>query len=276
MVAPANRWGRRDMLKQRVLTAIIAALALFVVLFALPEGLARSVIVGIILIAAWEWAGFLNFGKPPQRLIYVALVGLGIAGLLALLNAGALSVGQVLVFAIATWSMALVWLFFYPTAVPGVLRWLAGLAVLLPAWLALDIVFRMSPRLLLFMLVLVFAADVGAYFAGKRFGRVKLAPQISPGKTWEGVLGGLALVLLLSVAGAHWFNLPLNMFLPFGLAIGMVSVVGDLTVSVFKRSAGVKDSGRLFPGHGGLLDRIDSITAASPLFAYGLLWLDMS
>lgn len=264
------------MLKQRVLTAIVAALALFVVLFALPDWLARSVIVGVILLAAWEWAGFLGFDKQLYRLFYVALVGLGIGVLLALLDAAVVSVGQVLVFAIIAWAGALIWLFFYPTAVPTGLRWLAGLAVLLPAWLALDTVFRMSPRLLLFMLVLVFAADVGAYFAGKRFGRVKLAPHISPGKTWEGVLGGLVLVSILSLAGARLFDLPFSMFLPFGLAIGMISIVGDLTVSVFKRSAGVKDSGSLFPGHGGLLDRIDSITAASPLFAYGLIWLDMS
>ncbi len=128
---------------------------------------------------------------------------------------------------------------------------------------------------LLFALLIVWVADSGAYFAGKALGRVKLAPAISPGKTWEGVIGGLVLVAALAIGVGLWRDLNIGVFVPFCLAIGAISVVGDLTVSMFKRTAGVKDSGSLFPGHGGVLDRIDSVAAAAPLFALGLTWLGL-
>ena len=130
--------------------------------------------------------------------------------------------------------------------------------------------------MLLFVLLIVWAADVGAYFAGKRFGRVKLAPGISPGKTWEGVIGGLVLVVLLCVGRSFWIETDLAVLVPFCLGVAGVSIVGDLTVSMFKRTAGLKDSGRLFPGHGGVLDRIDSIAAAAPLFVFGLGWTGLN
>ena len=125
----------------------------------------------------------------------------------------------------------------------------------------------------MFALLIVWAADMGAYFVGKGFGKVKLAPQISPGKTWEGVLGGLCAVMVLAAIGAQVFATDIAVLLPFCLAIAMISIVGDLTESMFKRNAGVKDSGSLFPGHGGVLDRIDSVTAAAPLFALALGWI---
>jgi phosphatidate cytidylyltransferase len=106
-------------------------------------------------------------------------------------------------------------------------------------------------------------------------GKVKLAPQISPGKTWEGVIGGLVAVLLLIVVRSMWVESDLMTLIPFCLAVAAFSVVGDLTVSMFKRTAGVKDSGSLFPGHGGVLDRIDSVAAAAPLFALGLTWVGL-
>ena len=119
------------------------------------------------------------------------------------------------------------------------------------------------------------AADTGAFVAGKLFGRVKLAPQISPGKTWEGVIGGLLTVAVLAVAGAYLFDARVSVLVPFCLAVACASIVGDLTVSMFKRNAGLKDSGNLFPGHGGVLDRVDSVTAAVPLFVFALTWLEL-
>jgi len=123
--------------------------------------------------------------------------------------------------------------------------------------------------------LIVWVADIGAYFAGKQFGRVKLAPSISPGKTWEGVFGGLIMVAILTAVWTHFTGMELAVMLPFCLAVGALSVVGDLTVSMFKRTAGVKDSGKLFPGHGGVLDRVDSVSAAAPLFSLGLSWLGL-
>jgi phosphatidate cytidylyltransferase len=123
----------------------------------------------------------------------------------------------------------------------------------------------------LWLLLLVIAADIGAFFAGRRFGRHKLAPRVSPGKTWEGALGGLLAVGLVALVGAVHLSLPVAAGMAFGCAVGIFSVIGDLTESMFKRAAGLKDSGSVLPGHGGILDRIDSLTAAAPLYALGLL-----
>ena len=122
----------------------------------------------------------------------------------------------------------------------------------------------------MFTLILVFAADIGAYFGGRLFGRVKLAPQVSPGKTWEGVLGGMVLSGAWALGGSLWFHLPWVTFVPLCAAAVAFSIVGDLTESMLKRFAGLKDSGSLLPGHGGMMDRIDSITAAAPVLFFGL------
>lgn len=263
------------MLRQRIISAVIAIVVLGVVLFVVPAAAARVFIVGVMLVAAWEWGGFME--SPAQsRLLCVGMVAALQLALYLLLGAGLLTTLDIFWLALAWWTAALVWLFFYPTRVPGWLTWLAAILVLLPAWLALDYIYRASPTLLLFMLIIVWAADIGAYFAGKRFGSVKLAPRVSPGKTWEGVLGGVALVLLLSFAGAQILGLKLAVLLPFSLCVALLSIVGDLTVSAFKRSVDMKDSGKLFPGHGGLLDRIDSVTAAAPLFALGMAWVGLA
>ncbi|MFC7159889.1 phosphatidate cytidylyltransferase [Pseudidiomarina halophila] len=129
---------------------------------------------------------------------------------------------------------------------------------------------------LLFILLLVWAADVGAYFAGVRYGRNKLMPAVSPGKTMEGLCGGVALAFVVMMVVAQWIQVPAADYSGFyftGLLTVVVSVFGDLTESMFKRCAGVKDSGALLPGHGGLLDRIDSLTAALPVFTLAYLWL---
>ena len=123
------------------------------------------------------------------------------------------------------------------------------------------------------LLALVAAADIGAYFAGRRFGHTKLAPSVSPGKTWEGVIGGAIAVTLLSLAFASLMGLSKLGFVGIAGMVFVASVVGDLTESLFKRGAGLKDSGFILPGHGGLLDRIDSLTAAAPFYVLGLHWL---
>jgi phosphatidate cytidylyltransferase len=118
--------------------------------------------------------------------------------------------------------------------------------------------------------LLVTGADIGAFFVGRRFGRLKLAPRVSPAKTWEGASGGIVTVALVAWAGSMYFRLPALPSVAFGCAVGIISMVGDLVESMFKRAAGLKDSGTLLPGHGGMLDRIDSVTAAAPLYALGL------
>ena len=119
------------------------------------------------------------------------------------------------------------------------------------------------------------SCDTGAYFTGRAIGRHKMIPWLSPGKTWEGVGGGFILVAALAIAVALWRDLSVAVMLPFCLAVAAISIIGDLTVSMFKRTVGVKDSGTLFPGHGGILDRIDSVAAAAPLFVLGLSTLGL-
>ncbi len=258
------------MLRTRIITAVVSLAILVAVLFVVPAVVAEIVIALVILVGAWEWSGFLGIKSNGGRYVYVAII----AALMALtVSVFDVYTYQILQVAFLWWFVAFIWTFFFPTPIPAAIRWICGALVLVPLYVALLALYKLSPQYLLFSLIIVWAADIGAYFAGKQFGRVKLAPAISPGKTWEGVLGGIAMVAALSLAWAHYADLQVSVVLPFCLAVGALSVVGDLTVSMFKRTAGVKDSGSLFPGHGGALDRVDSVAAAAPLFALGLNWL---
>ena len=259
-------------LRQRVLTAIVLAVLLIVVLFALPPAGIVALVVLVIAGGAWEWSAFLHPEKRVVRIAYLALVLLGffvawqatanMANLSALLVATAL-----------WWLAALGWIMFAPQRGGSAAAAVAGLLTLVPAGVALARL-RLEDNgawLLLFALLIVMAADVGAYFAGHRFGRTRLAPQVSPGKTWEGVLGGCATSLIVAAIGARLLGWPMSPLLLLALAAAAFSVVGDLTESLMKRHTGLKDSGRLFPGHGGVLDRFDSLSAGIPVFVLGLI-----
>ena len=260
------------MLMTRIVTALIALAVLGIVLFVIPPGLAELFIAVVVLAGAWEWSGFLNASGSMSRIAYVVAVAAVIVATYMLLPVVLVPMLQI---AFLWWFGAFIWTMFFPTKIPLSVRVIVGVLVLVPMFLALIVLYRIGPTVLLLALLIVWAADAGAYFAGKQFGRVKLAPSISPGKTWEGVFGGLFAVALLAVAVAQWSDASLAVLLPFCLAVAALSIVGDLTVSMFKRTAGVKDSGTLFPGHGGVLDRVDSVAAAAPLFALGLGWLDL-
>ncbi len=154
----------------------------------------------------------------------------------------------------------------------------AGFVVLWPSWWLLVQLHddaRLGPELAFTLLLIVWAADVGAYVFGRLLGRRKLAPAVSPGKTWEGVSGGCFAAGLVAGGAALLLHQPIGSLVGLGVATALVSVIGDLTQSMFKRNVGLKDSGKLLPGHGGVLDRIDSLTAAVPVFALGLYWLDL-
>ena len=256
-------------MKQRIITAIIALAILGILLF-VASPLVVHIALGVLIVAgAWEWSGFLGHAGSGARFAFVATIAALLAVTVLFFSAWT---EQILMLSLVWWFVALIWTFLFPTAIPQPIRWIAGILVLVPLYVALLILYTADPMILLFALLIVWVADSGAYFAGKTMGRVKLAPQISPGKTWEGVIGGLAAVALLTVLRSFWVETDLAVLLPFCLAVGALSIVGDLTVSMFKRTAGVKDSGILFPGHGGVLDRVDSVAAAAPLFALGLGW----
>ncbi len=271
---PVIRSTLCEMLKQRVLTAIVALAVLGLVMFVVPAVVARIVITLLMLGAAWEWSGFIFSQEYKRRFVYVSFIAILIAVIFFELPDARL-IDIVFKISLAWWLAALVWMFFFPTPIAKPVAWICGALVIVPTWLALDLLYLQTSELLLFALLIVWVADIGAYFVGRGFGRVKLAPQISPGKTWEGVIGGLSAVMLLAAIGSQVLEIDIAVLVPFCVAIAMISIVGDLTVSMFKRHAGVKDSGSLFPGHGGVLDRIDSVTAAAPLFAVALGWIGM-
>ena len=264
-------------LLQRVITAVVLVALLLLVLFALPSTVSIAVISSMVLLGAWEWAGFLGYEGSRSRWLYVVFIAA------VMLGVGWMIPDQervivVLRGSLIWWGIAFLWVLRYPTSIRPPLTAICGAFVLVPAWLAaanLILVVPMGAELVFLVLVIVWAADIGAYFVGRRFGRVRLAPRVSPGKTWEGLLGGLFGAALGASLGGLYLGWPAARFIPLGLSVGAISVVGDLTVSMFKRNAGLKDSGRLFPGHGGLLDRIDSVNAAVPLFVIELSWLNL-
>jgi phosphatidate cytidylyltransferase len=176
----------------------------------------------------------------------------------------------------AWWIAAIAWLALAPAGGGPRAAGVVGFVVLVPAALGLGKLAQLAPNgqvLLLFLLVLVAAADVGAYFGGRTFGHRKLAPRISPNKTWEGFWSGVVAAGGAAVIGAWLLGEPLVPWVGVCVAVALVSVVGDLVESMFKRQAGLKDSSSLLPGHGGVLDRLDSLSAAGPMFLLGLLLL---
>jgi phosphatidate cytidylyltransferase len=270
------------MLKQRVLTGIVLVALMLGGLVLLPPQWFLACMGLVILLGAWEWTRLAGLQRPLARGAYVALVLLAMpllwlqddAQRRLLLVAGCL-----------WWVYAYFLVRRYPEL--GALwrqSWLpavAGLLVLLPGWSALVALTASGQHVALILLLLgmVAAADIGAYFSGRAFGHYKLAPQVSPNKTWEGFCGGMLCSCLVAVAFVAFTDIgsPLTAQLLLkvvaaALSVAVVSVVGDLFESMLKRMAGVKDSGTLLPGHGGVLDRIDSIAAALPLFTVTLSW----
>ena len=264
-----------DSLRKRIITAAILIALLLIVLLALPALATVSLITLAVLTGAWEWSGFLKAKGRLPRAGYVLLVALLLAPAWELASSRT-GLEWFLGAAFLWWLAALGWVALAPHRVRTWSAALAGLCALVPAWLALVRMRLDSGRgaqWVLFLLVLVWFADIGAYFAGRHFGRRRLAPQVSPGKTWEGVLGGLAASVPVAVLGGLWFRVPRGAFLGVCLTAVAFSVVGDLTESLLKRFAGIKDSGTLFPGHGGIMDRIDSLTGAAPVLLLGLTFL---
>jgi phosphatidate cytidylyltransferase len=262
-------------IRKRVTTAAVLVAILLAVVLWLPPRATLVALTVVVLAGAWEWSAFLRVQSVALRVLYVMVIGVL---MWAAWGFTATPSGRDLVLSVALvwWLIALAWVMFAPRLVSTWAAAIAGVLALVPAWVALNrlrLDFDRGAEWVLFALILVWMADIGAFFVGRRFGRTRLAPNVSPGKTWEGVLGGAIASALIAVLGSLWFNIPLLRFVPLCLAVVAFSIVGDLTESLLKRFAGVKDSGSLFPGHGGVMDRIDSVTGAAPILFFGLVML---
>ena len=265
------------MLRTRVLTGCILGAVLLLGIFLLPPFWAVLAFGAVFTIGAWEFAAFGSLRSVLARGAYTASVALV---LLASWRWSAQADHLLMLLSVAClwWVIAFLWLSLAPARHQPFITLICGVAVLAPAFVALaklqisqpGSASAHGPPIVLWLVLMVCAADIGAYFAGRAFGQRKLAPRVSPGKTWEGALGGLAAVAVVAGCGAVYFGLSPAILVVFGCCVGIFSIIGDLTESMFKRAAALKDSGTLLPGHGGLLDRIDSVTAAAPLYALGL------
>ena len=264
-------------LRTRIATALLLGVVVIVVLMFLSPAIATIIIAIAVFASAWEWAGFARFTSVPARLGYAS--GVSVALLAVEVLARDPHWLQVLLRASAVWWLvAFLWLALRARSGGRGAAAVVGFLVLVPAGLGLDHLALLQPNgrlLLLYLVVLIAAADVGAYFGGRALGKRKLAPHVSPGKTWEGFAAGMLAAAAVGAAGALLFDMPFWPWLFLCELVAFVSVIGDLTESMFKRQVGLKDSGNLLPGHGGVLDRIDSLTAAAPTFLLGLLVLGL-
>ena len=276
------------MFKQRVLTALLLAPLALLAVFYLPLGGFALFVSVAFTLGAWEWSGFCGLANRTARAVYTVLTA-AIFGLLYFLQPIALQMLfsdtftlTLVIAGVIWWLLAVALVLTYPRsqvfwAERDWLKALMGWLTLLPAWSAIVFVRGIDYQqaeftgawLIFGLLGLVWAADIGGYVIGKPFGKNKLLPKVSPGKTLEGMLGGMVMVLLLVSAVGYWKNWPEQ--IPYwylaAIVLTALSVFGDLSESMFKRAAGKKDSGAFLPGHGGILDRIDSLTATAPLYA---------
>lgn len=267
------------MLKKRIIAALIAAPLVILALFYTSPAAFAVLFLIIAGIGLYEWGNLAGLKTLLAKVSYILIYCLS-AGLLFYTHSFNYALGLASMF----WLLALLMVLIHPKAkawleIP-LLHLAAGLLVILGAWSGLLLLKTQAHGewLLVWIMVLVWGADVGAYFSGKAFGKNKLAPHISPGKTWEGVLGGIVLsvsatmLLVNMVPSLQQSAIPAWIWLILALFLAGLSVVGDLFESILKRNAGMKDSGAIFPGHGGLLDRIDALIAAIPVFA-GFIYL---
>jgi len=259
------------MLKTRVITALLLVAGLALILFGLPPFAAVLTFAAIAALAAWEWGGLMRQDQPA-RVMYAFVLLLFCWQLTV---AAPQLVPVLLVVSAVFWILVVPLWFRFKWTLTGndFFGYMLGALVILPTWAAMVALHAVSTWLLLAAMALVWVADIAAYFTGRAFGRHKLAPAISPGKTWEGVVGAVAGVMIYGVIVLNYS--PLAGHVPLAapllvlllLLLTAVSVMGDLFESLLKRQAGIKDSSNLLPGHGGVLDRIDALTSTLPLAA---------
>ena len=283
------------MFKQRVITAVILVLGFLGLLFSLSSLHFSLIVAPIVLLAGWEWSNLMGLSAKRHKIAYLALLALCLAISALALNlfgplysadsSGSLNISlaqNLCLAASVLWAVIFLWVQGYPSSAilwsPRPILGLLGLLLLSLTWVAIVLIVHLphGAWLLLFAVVVVAMADIGGYVAGNLFGKHKLAVLVSPGKTWEGFAGGILLQCILIAVLSQFMpeKITTTMLVALVIPVSLYSVLGDLFESMVKRHSGVKDSGNILPGHGGVLDRIDGLIAALPLFA--LLFLLLS
>ena len=261
------------MLKQRLLTALFLIPVVLIILFYSPYWLFLSLTALVALAAGWEWTYLMEMQHSWQRILYLFLL-IG-----SFLLAMSFSAPFIFLLACIFWLLIIPLVCLYPKmqvmwSKTYFWRGLMGVAVLMPTWVAINYIHNQidGVYVLLFLFILIWGADSCAYFVGKKWGKHALAKHVSPGKSIEGAIAAIFFAMVLTVLLFIFYRTPWHIW-PYTLLLSIMTVVfsilGDLFESMLKRQAGLKDSGHLLPGHGGLLDRIDSLTAAAPIFAMG-------
>lgn len=256
------------MLKTRIITAVFLLTGLLGIVFFTSTQAWALISLVVVWLGVSEWSGLIQLKRSQGYFISGFALALGLSmtfmhKMLFFHYQGQVILAVLLAAGLFWLCIAPIWLI--TQKVPGKVGMsLLGLLLILAAWLGLVGLHAVSPLLLLAIIAAVSIADSAAYFAGKRFGRHKLAPEISPGKTWEGVLGALAAVSVYGAALSYYLHYSLWLIACLWMLVAL-SIVGDLVESLLKRRAGLKDSGQLLPGHGGVLDRIDGFMPTLPI-----------
>lgn len=279
------------MLIHRILTALILIPLVIIALFFAPLSIFSYLMIAVCGMAAWEWTNFLAITKPLNKVVFTFFVVMLLSLIYLIPNTELIKYrlfNYIICLSIIWWLVALLLVIGYPKSAKYwsnslVIKLLFAFFTLVPFFISMIELRSINYTLntytgavwLLYVFVVVWATDTGAYFVGRTLGKRKLAAKVSPGKTIEGFLGGVGSAILISIFVylTGYFQLSFTAFILSSLLAILVSVLGDLTESMFKREAGIKDSGNLIPGHGGILDRIDSLTAAVPMFAALSLYL---
>jgi phosphatidate cytidylyltransferase len=275
------------MLRLRVITALILAPLIIWSVLAFSHR-ALAIELGLILaVAGWEWAKLSGLQNNLARIAFGGLMLIILTLMTVLLHDSMAWLPYILYCNLVWWAIALLLVLRFrltPAQLPLrfgamaiVFNLAAGILIISGAFVALIGLHRLPEYgryYILILLLLIWIADIAAYFTGKKFGKHKLAPYVSPGKTWEGVIGAAIAVIIAALIIGKLLQYPpasLIVFTVLTLITIAFSILGDLTESLFKRRVGIKDSSRLLPGHGGILDRIDSLMAAAPVFMLGLM-----
>ncbi|WP_353571948.1 phosphatidate cytidylyltransferase [Candidatus Albibeggiatoa sp. nov. BB20] len=271
-------------LQQRVLTALILIPSVVGGIMYLSSTVLAIALSIFVLLAAWEWTDICGWHTNPARASYTILIISGLITAFLILKFHPINIYPILIIAVAWWLLMLYWQtgvqydwLHDPVPKSSWVKAILGIVILVPAWTALVYLHQhYTGYSVLFFFSLIWLADSSAYFIGKAWGKHKLAVKISPKKTWEGVYGAIGSGLLLSLSYTLWRNMTVHeslLFIGLCFITILVSILGDLAESMFKRQMHLKDSSQLLPGHGGMLDRVDSLTSAAPIFVIGTILL---